>query len=77
MDQAELAAAASVSRNVIVDFEKGRRVPTANNLAAIQRALEAAGVVFTNGDEPGVKLRTKRPRGEGLRPDQLTAENDD
>jgi hypothetical protein len=28
-----------------------------NNLAAIQHALEAAGVEFTNGDQPGVRLR--------------------
>jgi microcompartment protein CcmL/EutN len=31
----------------------------AGALAAIQRALEAAGVVFTNGEEPGVKLKAK------------------
>jgi hypothetical protein len=24
---------------------------------AIQRALEAAGVAFTNGDQPGVRMR--------------------
>lgn len=59
MDQATLAVAASVSRNVIIDFEKGRRVPTRNNLVAIQSALEAAGVTFTNGDAPGVKLKKK------------------
>jgi predicted transcriptional regulator len=34
---------ASVSKNVIVDFEKGRSNPTNNNLAAIQRVLEEAG----------------------------------
>jgi hypothetical protein len=26
-------------------------------LDALRRAIETAGVVFTNGDEPGVKLR--------------------
>jgi DNA-binding XRE family transcriptional regulator len=57
MDQATLAAASSVSRNVIIDFEKGRRVPNRNNLAAIQRALEEAGVEFTNGGKPGVRLK--------------------
>jgi transcriptional regulator with XRE-family HTH domain len=50
MNQIELAAGASVSKNVIVDFEKGRSNPTRNNLAAIQRVLEEAGVEFTNGD---------------------------
>ena len=57
MDQAVLAEAANVSRNVIIDFEKGRRVPTRNNLAAIQRVLEKAGVEFTNGEALGVRLR--------------------
>lgn len=46
MDQNELAARASVSRGVIIDFEKGRRTPGRNNLAAIRLALEAAGVKF-------------------------------
>jgi predicted transcriptional regulator len=60
MDQGTLADDAMVSRSVIIDFEKGRRVPTRNNLAAIQRVLEEAGVEFTNGDAPGVRLRTKK-----------------
>ena len=60
MDQAVLAEAANVSRNVIIDFEKGRRVPTRNNLAAIQRVLEKAGTEFTNGDAPGVRLRKSK-----------------
>jgi DNA-binding transcriptional regulator YiaG len=60
MDQAVLAEAANVSRNVIIDFEKGRRVPTRNNLAAVQRVLEKAGVEFTNGDAPGVRLRKSK-----------------
>jgi predicted transcriptional regulator len=57
MDQADLARNAVVSRNVIVDFERGSRTPLANNLAAIKRALEESGVEFTNGDQPGVRLR--------------------
>ena len=52
--------AANVSRNVIIDFEKGRRVPTRNNLAAIQRVLEKAGVEFTNGDAPGLRLKKSK-----------------
>ena len=57
--QAHLAAAARVSRMTIVDFEAGRRLPYANNLAAIRAALEAAGVEFIaeNGGGPGVRLR--------------------
>jgi CTP:molybdopterin cytidylyltransferase MocA len=29
-------------------------------IEAIRHAFEKAGAVFTNGDEPGVKPRTKR-----------------
>ncbi|WP_333474484.1 XRE family transcriptional regulator [Mesorhizobium qingshengii] len=54
MDQNVLAGAAAVSRGVIIDFEKGRRVPGKNNLAAIRAALEAAGVDFIN--HSGVRL---------------------
>ncbi|MVA81131.1 helix-turn-helix domain-containing protein [Agrobacterium vitis] len=59
MDQAKLAEAANVSRNTVVDFEKGRRTPNTNNLLALQAALEAAGVIFVaeNGEGEGVRLR--------------------
>lgn len=62
MDQAFLAAAANVSRNTIVSFESGLRAPGANNLAAIQRALESAGVEFISSVEKEgvVKLRSMR-----------------
>ena len=62
MTQIDLANAASVTKNVIIDFEKGRRVPTRNNLAAIQRVLEAAGVefIYEDGGGPGVRLRKKK-----------------
>jgi predicted transcriptional regulator len=58
--RARPAAAALVSKNVIVAFEKGRTNPTRNTLAAIQRVLEEAGVEFTNGDVPGLRLRKKK-----------------
>jgi hypothetical protein len=45
-----------LSESTIRDFEKGRRVPSINNLAAIRRAREAAGVEFIDGDRPGVRL---------------------
>jgi transcriptional regulator with XRE-family HTH domain len=54
--QAELAARSNLSESTIRDFEKGRRIPSINNLAAVRRALEAAGVEFIDGDEPGVRL---------------------
>jgi hypothetical protein len=33
----------------------------AANVDAVQRALEAAGVEFTDGDAPGVRLRRAQP----------------
>ncbi|MGJ4898636.1 MULTISPECIES: helix-turn-helix domain-containing protein [unclassified Bradyrhizobium] len=54
--QAELAARSNLSESTIRDFEKGRRIPSINNLAAVRRALEAAGVHFIDGDHPGVRL---------------------
>jgi transcriptional regulator with XRE-family HTH domain len=60
--QTKLAARAHLSESTVRDFEKGRRTPTTNNLAAIRAALERAGVEFTNGDQPGVRLKRKTPR---------------
>lgn len=49
----QLAKAAGLAERTITDFERGARSPHANNLAAIQRALEEAGVEFI---ERGVRL---------------------
>lgn len=45
--QEELAQAGRVSLSTVRDFEKGRRTPIANNLAALQAAMEAEGMTFT------------------------------
>jgi transcriptional regulator with XRE-family HTH domain len=55
-----LATAAKVSKVTLSDFEVGKWSPQPRTLAAIQEALEDAGVEFTNGEQPGVRLR-KRP----------------
>ncbi len=61
MGQVELGEAASVSKQLILEFERGSRIPHRNNLLAIRNALEAAGVVFIdeNGGGPGVRLRDR------------------
>jgi transcriptional regulator with XRE-family HTH domain len=57
--QSELASRSNLGLSTIRNFEKGRRVPSVNNLAAIKQALESAGIVFIpeNGEGPGVRLR--------------------
>lgn len=42
--QQDLAKAAHLGLSTIRDFEKGRRVPTHNNLRGIKLALEESGV---------------------------------
>lgn len=60
--QTQLAKNSNLSESTVRDFEKGRRQPSVNNLAAIERALETAGVIFladgeTAGGGPGVRLK--------------------
>ena len=59
--QVELAEAAGLSTQTVVDFERGTRTPHRNNLAAIQSALEAAGIEFIpeNGGGVGVRFRER------------------
>ncbi len=57
----ELADMAKVATGTITRLEAGIELKP-RTLEAIQRALERAGVAFTNGDEPGVKLKKKKKR---------------
>jgi ribosome-binding protein aMBF1 (putative translation factor) len=60
--QSDLAVKAKVGESTVRNFEAGRTVPVTNNLEAIQRTLEVAGVEFIpeNGGGPGVRLRKAR-----------------
>ncbi len=49
--QADLATRAGTALSTVKDFEGGRRVPIANNLAAIRAALEGTGIGFVFADE--------------------------
>ena len=57
--QLELAKRAGVSLSTVQDFERGQRTPIANNIAAMRRVREAAGVrlVF---DERGNAVGIRR-----------------
>jgi transcriptional regulator with XRE-family HTH domain len=64
--QTDIASATGLSLPTIRRAESERDVSVSPDaIAAIQRALEAAGVIFMpeNGDGPGVKLRKKYEPG--------------
>ena len=60
--QTELASRSNLSESTIRDFEKGRRVPSTNNLAAVVRAFETAGLEFIpeNGGGAGIRFRERK-----------------
>ena len=60
----ELAAAAKVATDTVTRFERGDELKR-RTTEALQRVFEAAGVEFTNGDQPGVRLTkgATTPRG--------------
>lgn len=63
--QTDLAEAAEVGQSTVAKFEHGARIPHATNLAAIQAALEAAGITFLNDENPaGPGLRHRPPEDE-------------
>lgn len=55
--QAELAERAKVGLSTIKDLESGKRTPIANNLEAIQRALESGGIKFGPDSVSGPTVR--------------------
>jgi transcriptional regulator with XRE-family HTH domain len=61
--QNELAGAAHVSHSTVKDFEVGKRVPIANNLAAIRAALEKEGILFVESETASGITREKRVSG--------------
>jgi transcriptional regulator with XRE-family HTH domain len=56
--QGDLAEASNISRETLADFESGKRTPIRNNLAAIMRAFESAGIRFLG--ESGVEFGNNR-----------------
>jgi hypothetical protein len=80
LSQAEVAGRACLSLHTIKLAEaEGEAHASEAALAAIRVALEDQGVIFLDadgGEGPGVRLRRFGPPDEGLRPDQLTSDND-
>jgi transcriptional regulator with XRE-family HTH domain len=53
----DLAAATGTTVRTLARWETDETQPRASTLSRIRAALERAGVEFTNGDSPGVRLR--------------------
>ncbi|MBZ9760334.1 helix-turn-helix domain-containing protein [Mesorhizobium sp. CA8] len=62
--QGQLAEAAGVSLSTVRDFEAGRRIPIANNMAAIRAALEGAGVVLIEANDHGAGVMLRKSGGQ-------------
>lgn len=63
ISQADLAASAQISVPTLrrMEASEGQASGMANNVAAVVRALEEAGIEFLNHGQPGVRLRKDRP----------------
>jgi transcriptional regulator with XRE-family HTH domain len=54
----DVAGRAKISPNTVTRLEAGLTVNN-STMEAVRRAFEAAGVEFTNGEQPGVRLRKR------------------
>ena len=61
----DLAKQAGVTANTVTRIENGADAKQ-STMDALQRALEAAGVEFTNGDRPGVRVAKATEEGKQL-----------
>lgn len=76
----QLATRTGLDGTLLNRFESGDFALPPDARATVKRALEKGGAILLDEDEtvnggPGVRLRKTR-HDEGLRPDQLTTEND-
>lgn len=77
--QADLSDATGLSKVTVRAFEKGGEMRESNR-TLLRLSFEKAGIEFIdpNGGGSGARLRDREDvkRDEGLKPDQLTSEND-
>ena len=62
LTQGQAAKLSKLPSHVVASFERSGAAPSSNQggmdrLVSLRTALEAAGVVFIEGDHPGVRLR--------------------
>ena len=80
--EAELAAAAKIEVGAVVGLERDGELSDQEVLERVAAALERAGIAFLEDGAsspsggPGLRFRSSLMRDEGLRPEQLTTEND-
>ncbi|ACK51885.1 hypothetical protein Msil_2974 [Methylocella silvestris BL2] len=80
MDRTTLAKLAKVGEETITTMESAKDSAIAGHLealAAVQRALEAAGVAFLGDGYPGVRLKNGSQNGGSIDVEDLTSENDE
>src|SRR5947209_8257728 len=58
--QERLSAESKVGAKTIVDFEQGKRSPFPRTVRDLRETFEAAGIEFTNGNAPGLRLKPRR-----------------
>lgn len=63
LTQAELAKRAGISTTGLNNIESGTGDPKASTLTAIKSALEGAGIEFTNGGQPGIRMKADQTYG--------------
>ena len=74
---ADLAGKVGLDARFVEDFEGGYGDPPSGQIEALRSALMAAGIDFTDGASPGVRLSARDGvADEGTRLDALTTEND-
>ena len=60
--QVRLAGRSALPESAVAKFETGAQRLPSPNLEAIRQAREVAGVEFTNGGQPGVRMKPRTSR---------------
>lgn len=72
--QKDLADRAGIAKNTVYGFERGQRTLTSNNLAAMRRAIEEAGIRLLfddDGSAAGIARRGAAIKASGTESDAL------